>query len=342
MAVPRIILAGFVACFLAASSRAIDRVSSRPTQPFVIDHRSGLEAGLDLSFLLKAPAGQAGFITRQGDHLVDGAGKPIRLWGTNITDWTPGSIQIPTKADSQFWARTLARFGINVVRLTFLDLAAPRGLIAADRDDTRELDPAKLDDFDAWVAALKKDGIYVDINLLVGRTFKEGDQVADWPNVGWAKALAYFDPRLIELQKEFAKELLTHRNPYTGTTYAREPAIAIVELVNENSLWDAWYYDRLHPPAEWPKDVNFRPTPPFYSEELDRLYNAYLGVHLTAAQLLRSAPRGRSGRRSTRSPDGQGRLDPGDIPADARRVGLHHRCRAALLPGDEPIFQGRA
>ncbi len=105
-----------------------------------------------------------------------------------------------------------------------------------------------MDDLDAWTAALNRRGIYVDLNLLVGRTFKEGDGVQDRANVGWAKALAYFDPRPIELQKEFPPgSLLAHRNPYTGHTYADEPAVAIaLELVNENSLWDAWYYDRLH------------------------------------------------------------------------------------------------
>jgi hypothetical protein len=265
--------------------RAVDRVPPAKLEPFLLDHRAGRDDGLDLSFLLEAPAGRHGFIARQGGRLADGAGRPIRLWGTNITDWTPGSVQIPSKADDDLWARTLSRFGINIVRLTFLDFTAPRGLIERDRDDTRRLDPAKLDDFDAWIAALKRRGIYVDINLLVGRTFKEGDGVQDRANVGWAKALAYFDPRLIELQKEFARELLTHRNPYTGRTYADEPAVAIVELVNENSLWDAWYYDRLHPPAEWPRDVNFRPTPQYYSDELDRLYNAYLRAHLAPSEL---------------------------------------------------------
>ena len=274
-----------LALLLPAQALAVNRVPATNLEAFVIDHRAGLDGGVDLSFLLDAPAGKHGFLTRRGDRLFDGDGRRMRLWGVNISDWTRGSVQIPAKQDSALWARTLARFGINAVRLTFLDFTAPRGLIAPDRGDTRALDGAKLDDFDAWVSELKMQGIYVDINLLVGRTYKEGDGVEDYKNVGWAKALAYFDPKLIALQKEFAKQLLTHRNPYTGATYANEPAIAIVELVNENSLWDAWYYDRLHPPVEWPRDVNFRPTPRYYSDELDRLYNGYLKAHLAPAQL---------------------------------------------------------
>jgi hypothetical protein len=266
-----------------ATARAVNRVPSTPLAPFTIDDRTGQDKGLDISFLLDAPAGKHGFIGRKDDQMVDADGHKVRLWGVNVSDWTPGSVQIPAKQDAPHWARTLARFGINVVRLTFLDFPAPRGLIDPSRNDTRALDPSKLDDFDAWVAALKHEGIYVDINLLVGRTYKDGDGVEDRKHVGWAKALAYFDPRLIELQKEFARQLLTHRNPYTGTTYASEPAVAIVELVNENSLWDAWYYDRLQVPTEWPKDANFLPTPRFYAAELDDLYNRYLAAHVSAA-----------------------------------------------------------
>ena len=63
--------------------------------------------------------------------------------------------------------------------------------------------------------------------------------------LGFAKALTYFNPRLIELQKEYARQLLTHRNPYTGNEYRHEPAVAIVELVNENSIVESWFSGRL-------------------------------------------------------------------------------------------------
>ena len=41
-----------------------------------------------------------------------------------------------------------------------------------------------------------------------------------------------FDPRLIELQKEYARKILTHLTPYTKTEYRHEPAVAIVEILN--------------------------------------------------------------------------------------------------------------
>ncbi len=33
--------------------------------------------------------------------------------------------------------------------------------------------------------------------------------------------------RMLELQREYARQLLTHHNPYTGSEYRNEPAIAI-------------------------------------------------------------------------------------------------------------------
>ncbi len=100
------------------------------------------------------------------------------------------------------WAATLARFGVNCVRLHFLDLPTPRGLIDATREDTSSFDAKQLDHLDFWIAELKSRGIYINLNLNVGRSYKVGDGVKDAEKIRWAKGLTLFDPRLIELQKE--------------------------------------------------------------------------------------------------------------------------------------------
>ena len=120
-------------------------------------------------------------------------------------------------------------YGINMVRLHFLDLPAPRGIIDSTRNDSRSFDAQQLDRLDFQIAEFKKRGIYVDLNLNVGRSYKAGDGVQDFDKIQWGKGLTLFDPRLIELQKEYAQNLLTHVNPYTGNEYRNEPAIAIVE-----------------------------------------------------------------------------------------------------------------
>jgi hypothetical protein len=239
-------------------------------KPFTLDHRGGAASVIDLSFLLDAPAGKHGFARIAGGHLVTGAGKRLRLWGVNITDWSRGSTMLPQKEDAPMWAATLARFGVNCVRLHFLDLAAPRGLIDASRDDTRSFDAEQLDRFDFWIAELKKRGVYVNLNLNVGRSYKVGDGVKDADKIRWAKGLTLYDPRLIELQKEYAKQLLTHYNPYTKTKYSDEPAVVTVEMVNENALY-----------------AGFRAPTPAYDKDLHDLYNAWLRQNRSPAQLAK-------------------------------------------------------
>jgi hypothetical protein len=182
-------------------------------KPFTIDHRAGATSLADISFLLDAPAGKDGFIRIQGGHFVRSDGRRIRFWGVHLTDWSRGSILLPPHEDASMYAASLARFGVNMVRLHFLDLAAPRGIVDASGNDSRSFDPQQLDRLDFLISELKKRGIYLDLNLNVGRSYKAGDGVQDFDKIQWGKGLTLFDTRLIELQKEYAKKLLTHVNP---------------------------------------------------------------------------------------------------------------------------------
>jgi hypothetical protein len=255
-------------------------------RPFAAEHLNGAGSRVDLSFLLERPAGRSGFVAVRDGRLVRGDGSRLRLWGVNITDWSSGSTMLPSHEEARRYAAALARLGVNCARLHFLDLLAPRGIIDSSRDDTRAFEPEQLDRLDYWVAQLKAHGVYSDLNLVVGRSYKAGDGVREHEEVGWAKALTFFDPRLIELQREYATELLTRRNPYTGAEYRHEPAIAIVELVNENSLVEAWLRGRLHPAASPSDDPNWRAIPASYAAQLDERYQAYL-AGLPAAELAR-------------------------------------------------------
>ncbi len=233
-----------------------------------MDHRAASSSPADVSSLEDAPAGKHGFIRIANGHLATPDGRRIRFWGVHFTDWSRGSVEIPPKEDMPMWAATLARFGINIVRLHFLDLAAPRGIIDATREDSRSFDARQLDRLDYEVAQFKRHGIYMDLNLNVGRSYKAGDGVPDFNRIQWGKGLTLYDKRLIELEKEYARNLLTHVNPYTGTAYANEPAIAIVEIVNENAIYQG-----------------FRAPTQFYDDELTAIYNDWLKKKLSPEQL---------------------------------------------------------
>src|SRR4051812_48457773 len=202
------------------------RAEPLPLQPFVIDHLARQDSPADVSFLLgKNPAGQEGFVTVKEGHLVKGDGTRLRIWGVNLTGWARGSTNLPPKDQADPWAAALARVGINCVRFHFLDLPTrspqdiadepkrreaeasgkrfkmrPAGLIDSRRNDNQALDPEALDRLDFFVAALKRRGIYSNLNLNVGLQYKPGDNVPDSDVITLTKGFTYIGERMIELQ----------------------------------------------------------------------------------------------------------------------------------------------
>jgi hypothetical protein len=193
---------------------------------------------IDLSHFLHRPAGKHGILTvNQEGHFAFADGTRARFFGTNVG----GPSTAPPRHVAEATAARLARFGVNLVRLHAPD-GRWAGLIDYGRGDTRALDPEVLDRYDYFVAQLKEQGIYVYFDLLCYRHFQPGDGVRDAAEMDtrWEhsmKGASIFDRRMIELQKEYATQFLTHRNPYTGLRYVDEPALAVQEITNENSLF---------------------------------------------------------------------------------------------------------
>jgi len=243
------------------------------SQPeFAVEWPERVGPAADVSFLLESPAGRAGHIRVKDGHLAYPDGRRFRIWGVNVT----GQGGLPAKANAPRIAANLARLGINCVRFHFLDRPAPSGVIMANRDDTRELDPVQMDRLDCFIAELKRRGIYSDLNLNVARPYKPGDGVKDCELLGFAKAVTFFDDRLLELQREYARQLLAHQNPYTGSAYAQEPAVALVEFVNENSLVEAWMDGRLSGKNTRKYPGTWTDIPASYAADLTDKFNAWL------------------------------------------------------------------
>ncbi len=256
--------------------------------------------------VLDPPAGRHGFLTVQGDGFRFRDGTPAHFWGINLS----AGANFPDHDVADRLAARLAKLGFNLVRLHHMDSAAePRGIWEKGRDAPR-LSTVQLDRLDYLIARLKAAGIYVDVNLHVGRSFTEAEGVVEASRIPrLSKFVTLFDPRLIELQKDYARQLLTHRNPYTGRRYVDEPAVALVELTNENSLFAGWFSGALDRTAEavtGPVDPWRGPVPPFYQRELDALWNQWLLRRYASRMMLEAAWRtGEAGARV---------LEPGEDP----------------------------
>ena len=172
----------------------------------------------------------------------------------------PTAFLEPEAADAL--ADRLARSGINLVRLGDLDAAygPNRSLLDDAEDNTKEFDPVALERLDHLIAALKKRGIYVAIELASKRRFRVEDGVAVpglLPSGGgpaW-----FFDPKMGQLALSTAKALLNHKNPETELALKEDPALAWVTLAGETSMFDlndnpdvlpAPYAKQLHELAE--------------------------------------------------------------------------------------------
>ncbi len=167
-----------------------------------------------------------------GPHFVAG-GQRIRFWGVN----TCFSANFPEHADADRVAARLAGLGFNCVRLHHMDMMPYPGGIFADKTLTH-LDDTALDRLDYLIAALSRQGIYVDLNLHVSRRYPRPDATPAQKGLpDYDKIVDLFYPEFITAQKQYARDLLGHLNRYTGRKYAEEPAIALVEINNENTMF---------------------------------------------------------------------------------------------------------
>jgi len=213
-------------------------------------------SALDVSFLLPAPAGARGMVTTSDGHLVFKEGGRARFFGVSLL---PPAAFLDTEPADQL-ADRLARSGINLVRLADLDTALGPDLSLFDdtREDTRDFDPVALARLDHLIAALKKRGIYVALELQSKRRFRAEDGVA-FPGLlpyGGGPA-ALYDPTITKLELDAAKALLGHVNPETELPLRQEPALAWVTLMGETTL-----FDLLDKPE---------PLPPAYAQTLHNL-----------------------------------------------------------------------
>ena len=198
-------------------------------------------APIDISYLFEdeKPAGKHGFLQVKGDRFVFEDGTPARFWGTNLNS----GACFPEKDYAEKLAKRLAAYGCNIVRLHQMDSEwATPSIYQCKKgkrlENTSTYDPESFDRLDYLLSCLKKEGIYVYLDMLTYRKFKEADGVASsvlLTNRGGPYSL--FDPRMIELQKEYMDVMWEHFNPYNGLKYKDDPQIVLTDVCNEVDLF---------------------------------------------------------------------------------------------------------
>jgi hypothetical protein len=256
-------------------------------------------SALDTSSLNHKPAGSRGrVVVRDGVFVTSDDGARIRFWGCNLSS----NEAFVDAATADRLARRLAMGGINIARLHHLDnpwsVDSGGSLWKPGSQDRIAIDPAQLDKLHRVVAALKAEGIYSNVNLKVSRTHTEADgfppSIAQTPP--FQKRVDYFSRRIIDLQKDYARQLLAAKNPYTGLSLAEDPAVAVVEINNENSLLGLRS-------REVGAGLHEQPEP--FRGELTALWNAWLAKGFPDDESIRLTWAGQA------TPPGESPLSPG-------------------------------
>ena len=198
---------------------------------------------VDLSFLNahEVPAGKRGFLKAHGDKLAFDDGTVARFWGTNVT---ANSLFGTSKDDVKKQAHRLSELGFNLVRIHHHDSEWVDPNIFGGRDalDTRSLSAAMLDKLDWWIKCLRDEGIYVWLDLHVGRRVKAADGIEGFDEMRQGKPTAslsgynFVSGSIQQAMQRFNESYLNHQNHYTGLRYKDDPAILAVLISNENDL----------------------------------------------------------------------------------------------------------
>ena len=190
---------------------------------------------LDLRFLNEATAGQDGRVQAQGDGFVLANGTRARFWAVNAG---PGIWDLDD-ASHIYLARHLAKHGVNMIRLHggFYDR------------NTGQVNPDRLRRLQHVVWAMKEAGIYSHISFYFPAWFR----LDDWHRERnqWPFMLLFFDQDMQSLYFNWAKQLLTTPNPYSGIPLGEDPAVAILEIQNEDSHFFYTFKKDSCPPARW-------------------------------------------------------------------------------------------
>lgn len=181
-------------------------------------------SAIDLRFLNEKFAGENGGIeVRNGRFVYRQNGQSVRFWAVNgpPTGLKPGELRE--------CARLLAKYGVNLVRVH-----------GGYFDQDGEVDLTKVQHAFEVVEAMKREGIYTLFSIYFPLWLTPK---ADHP---WLKgyngkqhpfAALFFNPDFQTHYRSWWTALLTTTNSVTGQTLVKEPAVAGVEMQNEDSFF---------------------------------------------------------------------------------------------------------
>jgi hypothetical protein len=280
-----------LALLLAVTVGGLPALRGSESQPVIITAgpewiplRAELEiepgSALDFSTMgfVDAPAGKHGRVIARSDGQFAFEQKPEtpqRFYGVNLCF----GAHYLSQDEADRLADRLVRLGYNALRVHHHE----RELVSG-QERTTQLNPERLDQLDYLMAALIRRGIYLTTDLYVSRSVPYREVGIDRDGripMDTYKVMVPVHEGVWQNWKEFSRALLGHVNPYTGRSYAHEPALAWLAMINEGNFgnfhgdiltipewsqaWNRWltqrYADRLSMAAVWGAELKADENP---------------------------------------------------------------------------------
>lgn len=200
------------------------------------DNYSG-GALMDMSFLNEDVAGQNGWVRQVGDSFIRDDGKKIRFWTVNLG---PQGSEDGVRQQAKF----LAKRGVNMARWH----SSLFNNNAASYEAFRTPNASNISQLQRFINGTKSEGIYTKVSFffILGLRINANMGIDGYDST-WIAAnstfaneapfgLIFFDQKFKNAYKNWLTVLLdTSTNG--GKTVATDPAVAIIEIQNEDNLF---------------------------------------------------------------------------------------------------------
>ncbi len=207
----------------------------------ILDWRT---APVDLSFLNapERPAGKHGFLRAVKDKLVFEDGTTARFWGANLAAGALFGTML--REDIRLQAHRMSQLGFNLVRVHHhdSDWVNPNIFGKDKAREARKLSPESLATLDWWIKCLEDEGIYVWLDLHVGRQLTRAEGITGFDEISKGKPTAdlkgynYVNASIEQTMQRFNAAYVTHTNVFTGKRYKDDPGIIAMLITNENDV----------------------------------------------------------------------------------------------------------
>ncbi len=215
---------------------------------FTIPWDDSLPTIFDMSEKLNGMvAGSHGYVSTQGSKLFFEDGTPAYFWGINVA-FSSGNktLMPPNKNIARALVKKWSKYGINHVRFIGFDGNAPevyKKLIECPTCKSKTLDK-----FDYLISELRKAGIYYSLSINNNSNLQldmNNGLLKNRDSKSYKKYrhVRLYDEKAVDIIEEWFRLFYSHINPYTGLSYAKDPANIYTSAANEDSIFYTYHHN---------------------------------------------------------------------------------------------------